>query len=185
MDRKEAAMTTFDLVEVRGFAADLDARMTRCQNGEGMECATLDAALRHHASLCCEFTDKVRLWGREVFAGRVAFDPEVESVWLIEGSRLYTRAMEMCAHSQGAGAPCYILEGQDVLLRALWGLYRLLKGWVTPKLAVGPSARQGLVLDPAAAEEARRRVASLPPLPADWKPDDPQQQAMYRMLRTS
>ena len=30
-------MTTFDLAEVRGFAADLDARLNRCDNGEGME----------------------------------------------------------------------------------------------------------------------------------------------------
>ena len=74
-------MTTFDLVEVRTFTAGLESRMNGCQNGEGLQCATLDAALRHHASLCCEFTNRVKSWGREVFAGRVAFDPEVEAVW--------------------------------------------------------------------------------------------------------
>ena len=61
-------MTTFNLVEVRAFAADLDNRMTQCQNGEGTECATLDAVLCHHAKLCCEFTDRVKQWGREIFA---------------------------------------------------------------------------------------------------------------------
>jgi hypothetical protein len=178
-------MTTFDLAEVREFAASLDARMARCQNGEGMECATLEVALQFHANLCCEFSDRVRQWGREVFAGRVEFDPEVEVIWLAEGARLHSRAMDMLALSRGAETPCYILEGQRVLLPALWNLHRLLKGWVTPKLAVGPSARQGLTPDHPQAEEARRRVAALPALPADWKPDDPQQQAMYRMLRTS
>ncbi len=176
-------MQTFDLVEVRGFVADLDARMGRCQNGEGMECATIDAALRHHAVLCCEFIAGVRQWGREVFAGRVAFDPEVEKAWRTEGSRLYSRALDMHTHGKEAEVPCYTLEGQNVLLPALWELYRLLKGWVTPKLAVGPSARQGLTLDPQAAEEIRLKVALLPPLPADWQPDDPQQRSMYRMLR--
>jgi hypothetical protein len=74
-------MTTFDLAEVRGFAADLDARMDRCDNGEGTECARLDAALRHYVELCCEFREGVREWWREVFSGRVEFDPEVEQAW--------------------------------------------------------------------------------------------------------
>src|SRR5690349_11146204 len=33
-------MTTFDLAEVRSFVADLDARMTLCQDGEAMESRT-------------------------------------------------------------------------------------------------------------------------------------------------
>ena len=56
-------MMTFDLAEVRGFAADLDARMCHCDNGEGLECASLDDALRHYATLCCEFRENVREWG--------------------------------------------------------------------------------------------------------------------------
>lgn len=178
-------MMTFDLAEVRGFVADLDTRMTRCQNGEGMECATLDAALRHHAALCREFSDEVRRWGREVFAGRVAFDPEVERVWLTEGRRLYARVMDMYAHAPRAETSCQILEGQAILAPVLLGLDRLIKGWVTPRLAVGPSARRRLTLEPSVAEEAHRRIESLPPLPADWKPDDPRQRAMYQRLRTS
>jgi hypothetical protein len=90
-------MTTFDLVEVRTFATDLNARMTRCDNGEGIECATLDDTLRHYATLCCEFREGVRQWGRAVFAGRVAFDPEVERVWIDEGVRLYSRAVGLLA----------------------------------------------------------------------------------------
>lgn len=57
-------MPTFDLAEVRSFAADLGARMERCENGEGMECAHLDGALRQYAVLCCEFCERVREWGR-------------------------------------------------------------------------------------------------------------------------
>jgi hypothetical protein len=176
-------MTTFDLAEVRGFAADLDARMNRCDNGEGMECANLDDALRHYATLCYEFREGVRQWGRAVFAGRAAFDPEVERVWLDEGYRLYTRAVGMLVCGQEAEVPCYMLDGQVVLQSALWDLYHLLQNWVTPKLAVGPSARQGLALSPAADEEARRRIESLSPLPSDWQPLDPRQRRQFRLLR--
>ena len=43
---------------------------------------------------------------------------------------------------QRVEGPCYILEGRQTLQSALWDLDRLLRGWVTPKLAVGPSARR-------------------------------------------
>jgi hypothetical protein len=178
-------MTTFDLAEVRGFAADLDARMDRCDTGEGTECATLDAALRHYAELCREFRENVREWGREVFSGRVEFNPEVERAWQAEGWRLHGRAMDSWRRSQKANGPSSNLDGRALLQSALWDLERLLKGWVTPKLAVGPAARQSQTLDPAAIEEVRRRVASLPPLPEDWEPDDPRQRAVYRESRTS
>ncbi len=178
-------MPTFDLAEVREFAADIDARMNRCDNGEGMECANLEATLVYYADLCCKFHERVRQWGREVFAGRVAFDVEVERVWKERGSRLYNRAAGLLAYSQRAEVECYHLHGQDTLRSALWGLYYLLNDWVTPQRAVGPSARRGLPLDAAAAEEARRRIEALPPLPADWQPDDLKQQVMYRKLRQS
>jgi hypothetical protein len=182
---KEVAMTTFNLDEVRGFAAGLNDRLARCDNGEGMECATLDARLQHYARLCCEFRECVRQWGRAVFSGRVAFDPEVEFAWMDGGWKLYLRALDMWRHSQRAEVPCYELEGRILLQAALWDLYRLLKPWVTPKRSVGPAARQADALDPRRAEEVRRQLESLPPLPADWKPDDPHQQALYRMLKTS
>ena len=175
-------MTTFDLAEVRNFAANLDARMDLCDNGEGMECANIDATLRHYANLCCEFRKGVRQWGRSVFSGQVAFDPEVEKVLQDEGHRLLTRAAEMLAYGQQAEVPCYALGGQAALQSTLLGLYMLLDKWVSPKLAVGPSARQGLDLEPAAAEAAKLKIGSLPPQPADWAPDDPRQQHMYRKL---
>ena len=178
---REVAMTTFDLSEVLGFAADLDSQMDRCDNGEGIECSTLDAALVRYANLCCKFRDQVREWGRAVFSGRVAYDPDVECAWLDEALRVYKRATDMWTHGQESEGQCYILEGRIFLQAALWDLYRLLSGWVTPKLAVGPSARR----ERAAAngpftDEVRRRVASLPPLPSSWQPDHVSQRALYR-----
>jgi hypothetical protein len=178
-------MTTFDLAEVRDFAADLDAKMTRCDNGEGMECATLSDALQRYAELCCKFIDVVRQWGRAVFTGRAEFDPEVERILKEEGSRLQSRARDLCGRGQRAEGTCYTLEGARFLQAALWELDRLLNPWVSPALAVGPLARRKRPLDLAEVEEARHRVASLPPLPAEWEPADPQLRAMYRKLRTS
>jgi hypothetical protein len=184
-DGKEAIVTTFNLGSVEAYVASLDERMIRCQNGEGLQCATLDAVLKHHANLCCEFIAQVRRWGQAVFAGRESFDPAVEKVWLDEGSRLLARAMELDASGSTAEGACYVLEGQQALDSALLGLIRMLKGWTSPKLAVGPSARGGLAPDQSTTEEVHRRLASLPPLPADWKPDDPKQRAMHRLLKTS
>jgi len=179
-NRTVVAMTTFDLAEVRGFAEELDAKMDRCDNNEGMECATLDAALLRYAELCCSFCDAVRQWARAVFAGRVPYDREVERAWQTEGLRLYRRASQMWGHGRKSEGQCYILEGRICLQAALWEMYRLLTGWVSPKLAVGPSARQASALNSLDAEEVRQRVASLAPLPANWQPDYPSQCALYQ-----
>jgi hypothetical protein len=76
-------------------------------------------------------------------------------------------------------------DSHVALHAGLWDLDRLLKGWVTPKLAVGPSAKRWRYPDQAATEEGRRRVASLPPLPADWQPVDPRLRAPDRKPSTS
>src|SRR5579864_802967 len=137
-------MTTFDLADVRTFAAELNVRMDQCDNGEGMECARLDDTLRHYAQLCVEFCEKVREWGRAVFAGKVAFDPEVERTWLDEGVILHARANALWEFGRERANNCFTLEGGAPLGSALRNLERLLLGWVTPKLSVSPSARQGI-----------------------------------------
>jgi hypothetical protein len=181
--RKEGAMTTFDLAEVRRFATDLSTRMDRCDNGEGMECANLDASLRHYADLCCKFVVQVRQWGRGVFAGRVAFDPAVEAEWLEQGVAFYNRAYELFVDGERAEVPCYILDSQALLSAAMGDLFKMLTTWVTPKRSVSPSARLGLVVKEESVEEAKRRIAQLKPLPADWQPDNARQRMRFRKIR--
>lgn len=178
-------MTTFDLAEVRGFTADIHARMNRRHNGEGSECAALGADLRHYAELCREFCNQVRQWGLAVFSGRVELDPEVEEVLKEDGRRLYSRAMELWRYSEGSETSCFSLDEQVHLKDALWDLDRLINRWVTPKLAVGPSARRWMIPGSAATEQEINRVASLPPLPVDWQSGDPRQHELSRKLRTS
>lgn len=177
-------MTTFEFAAVRGFADDLNARLSRCDNGEGMECATLDDSFRHYATVCRELRENIRRWGRAVFAGRVAFDPEVERVWLTEAKALSNRAVLLLSDGRRAGDNCcWALDGRVALQAALYELNDLITDWVTPQRSVGPAARLGLPLDPAAAEEAQRRLDALPPLPSDWQPADPVQRARLGKLR--
>ena len=177
-------MTSFDLAEVRKFTANLTLRMKQCENGEGIECATLEDSLRHHARLCCELRDRIRDWGRSVFTGKVAFDPEVQRVWLDEGFELYYRAKESLIYGEIAEVPCYVLEGKSILQSALWELGLLLENWVSPSLSVSPSARQGLAVNPEVLQEARTRVSNLPLLPPDWRPSDARQQGQLRRLKS-
>lgn len=176
-------MMTFDLADVRRFTADLDARMDQCDNGEGMECANLDGTLRHYAALCCEFCERVRQWGRAIFYGQAAFDPEVEKLWLDEGIELYRRASGLWAYGQEMKGECFVLQNGAALGAALWRLERLLSAWVTPKPAIAPLARHGVALTGAAKEEAQKRVDALPPLPADWQPTDPRRRPLFRKLQ--
>lgn len=178
-------MPTFDLAEVRDFAAALDARMDCCDNdnGEDLECANLDGGLRHYAVLCCDFCERVRQWGRAIFSGQAAFDPEVERIWLDEGVRLYRRAAELWAYGQDQQGECFVLEGGASLGSALWRLERLLSDWVTPKRAIAPLARLGAVRNQAEAKEVGQLISALTPLPSDWQPVDLRQRARFKMLR--
>ncbi len=120
------------------FTADLDARMKECESGEGMQCANLDDTLRHYAELCCRFSEGVRQWGLAIFYGRVAFDPEVETLLFGGADELYHRASQMWEYGQGLQGECFVLENGAALGSALWRLDRLLSAWVTPKPATAP-----------------------------------------------
>jgi len=178
-------MPNFDLVEVENFVADLEARITRCENGEGMECTTIDELIRHHGMVCFEFIDRVRAWANGIFSGQIAFDEEVERLWKTEGARLLSRAKEMYDRGKRAEEECYILDGRSCIMWAGCELAVLLEGWISPKLAIGPAARHNPVLPTSAALEAESKIASLPPLPADWVPADPKQEAWYRTMQRS
>jgi hypothetical protein len=157
-------MTTFDSQQVRNLAADLNAQLDRCDNREGIECYKVDVALDEYAQCCCRFAEALRQWGRDVFAGRVAFDPNAEQLWKAELLQLCSRAMTMLSLGRQAESICFELEGQTKLKAALWSLSRLHAGWVTPALAVGPSARTDPFSDDALGNFARERIASLVPL---------------------
>jgi hypothetical protein len=177
-------LTTFDLDEVRSFTANLDARMAHCETHEGMECATLDDKLRHFAYLCWDYRETVRAWARAVFAGRVAYDAAADREFFEKGMTLHGQSYALWRHGEKkADGPCYILDGHDALGNALLALGEVLSNWVTPKRAVGPSARHEPVQDQARLAAGQRAVEALSPLPADWQPIDPEQRKQYKLLR--
>ena len=161
-------MTTFDLGQIQEFVASLDARMGPGMNGASENRATLGATLRDHGALCHEFTEKVREWGRTVFSGRIEFDPEVESVVRAEGALLSARAEDLRKLAVEAEAAGEGLEARGEFQATVDRMNQLLNHWVRPQLAVGPGPRHWQHVPPEWFEEARRQVAALPPLPADW-----------------
>ncbi len=174
-------MTTFDLAEVRSFTDGLNARRERCDHAEGTECANLDDTLKNYARLCHDFCAAAREWGRAVFYGKAAFDPQVESLWLTFGRDLQQRASNLWAYGEEMEGVCFILENGALLGATLWQLERLLTNWVTPQRAVAPVARHGLPSE--SADAARRHLDALPKLPADWQPVDPRQAQLLQKLK--
>jgi len=176
-------MTTFDLADVRLFVNELNARRERCDHEEGVDCSNLDGTLRSYAVICCEFCEQARRWGRAIFYGRAAFDPEIETLWLGAGRELHQQASELWLYGQEMEGDCFVLENGAPLGAALWQLERLLTMWVTPQRAIAPLARQGL--PSIAADQAQERIAALPKRPATWQPSDRRQNQLFRKLRHS
>lgn len=169
---------TFDLVQVQDFVAGLDARMGDGASRADPEQAAAHLALRDHAGLCHEFTEKVREWGRAVFGGWIEFDPEVELVSRSEGSKLAARAADLQHLGADTVAAGPGFATQDDFQAAVARMSKLLDHWVRPQLSVGPAARHRRNLSPEVMEEARRRLAALPPLPADFPFTEEQRRAL-------
>lgn len=175
-------MTTFDAQQVDEYASAVNAELDRCDHGEGSECATLEAFLSKYAGACCEFVTRIQAWADDVFAGRVAYNEQAEQSWRLELTKLRNRARSLADYAHQAEVKCHSLDEEKRLDISIHVMDWFLDHWVTPKLAVGPSARRKL--RPEVIEAARQRVASLKPLPSDWRPYNEGQRKMYDMLRS-
>lgn len=178
-------MTSFDLAEVRSFAADLDDRFERFHQGKGRAPIRHEEMLRHFTVLCREFHEEVRAWGRAVFSGQVSFDEEVERVWREEGLRLHRRAVEVLSSKKKAANAPTLREASEQLQAILLDLHRLLLDWVRPQLAVGPAARANGSLNDEIVSKARKTLEKLPGLPPTWEPADPVQVRRFQKLHKS
>lgn len=175
-------MTTFDLKQVNEFAQEVNAKLDRCDHGEGIGCTTIEAFLSCYAGNCCDFIQKLRKWRGDVFSGRVAYNEQAERSWQLELTKLRDRTKKLADYATQAEAMCHSLDEENRLCNTIYEMDSILKEWVSPRLAVGPSARR--TLKPEAVEAARRRIASLKPLPKDWKPYGEEQQKMYQRFRS-
>jgi hypothetical protein len=182
---REVVMTTFELDEVRSFAANLDAQMDRCDNGEGIECATIDATLAHYTEVCRRFCCEVRLWARSVFTGRTQYQAEVEKAFTDAGFELFVRAKEMSWHGERLIPECFEFSGGNDLKSVLWMMEALLDDWITPKLAVGPAARRPFDADSEVDERSKSAIDLLPPLPPDWEPTDQKLRVLFQKAQNA
>ncbi len=171
-------LATLDLAAVRRFTADLSERHRRCDNGEGMECSTLESSIDLYVRLCEELQRGVERWALAIFSGEVPLDPAVETLLKHETRLLIGRAKRVAERGRTFEGPCYHLAGLNRLFRQIQVLEALLSPWVTPQLAVGPAPRTTI---PDETERViKERLAKLQPLPADWRPADPEQAAFFR-----
>lgn len=174
---------TLDLTAVRRFTDDLNEQVRRCENGEGMVCSNLDESIGHYVRLCAELRAYIGQWAQAVFSGKLEFDPEVDSLLNAEARRLLRRAKQVAARGRVMNGQCFELQGLDDLHYHIAALDYLLENWVKPRLAVSPAPR--VALSEATKREISERLATLPTLPSDWQPTDPEQLAFFQRERAA
>jgi hypothetical protein len=172
---------TLDLAAVRRFTDDLNEQVRRCENGEGTICSDRDASIHHYVRLCANLHDYIGQWAHAVFSGRLEFDPEVDSLLNAEARRLLRRAKRVAARGRVMDGECFELKALDALHYHIVHFDYLLENWVKPRIAVSPGPRTQL--SQPAAEEIAQRIASLPPMPKDWRPSDPDQLVFFQKQR--
>ncbi len=157
-------MKTYDHEQVASTLAPLKARFADCAHGEGNTCETLDHQLECCGKTCFDIVLAVRSWAAGVFRGDVIFDPAAEARWRAELAQIQADATQLWAAGRRAEVPCWELPGQNLLGSALQELRWLTDRWVTPRPAVGLSARVRAPLTGEQLECVRTQLAALPPL---------------------
>jgi len=165
-------LATYDLPAVRRFATELDEQRSNC-NGEGMFCSDLDAAIGCLADVCLKLYGAITEWAREVFAGRVPFEREVEVIFKAELRRALDDANPLVKRGREVATECFTLERLEDLESWVSDFEFLLTNWVSPQQAVAAAPR--ISSGDAANKEIGELLRDLPPLPAGWCPTDRRQ----------
>lgn len=168
---------TLDLSAVRRFTERLSEQARQCDNGEGMICNTLEESINYYVHLCGELRVFVKQWAQAVFTGEAPFDKEVEDLLKGEVQLLLRRCKDVAACGRAMDGVCFVLDGLNQLHFHIADFDYLLSNWVSPRLAVSPAPR--VKLTKATVQKVAERLGGLPALPADWRPDDPQQRAFF------
>lgn len=172
---------TLGLAAARRFTDDLNDRLRRCDNGEGMICATLDESINHYVQLCGELRSYVNQWARAIFTGQTAFEQAVEDLLKEEVRRILQRAKQVAARGRAMDGQCFVLQGLNPLHCHIADFDYLLENWVSPRPAVSPTPR--VRLSQAAEQQVIERLGKLSALPPDWRPSDPEQFAFFQKQR--
>jgi hypothetical protein len=163
----------------------LESKLNECEGEESLYCHNLETTLSCSADHCLKFVEEVLQWSSDVFSGSVIFDPAAEQLWKASLENFYQRGTRLLSNGYAASGEhgCSTMSGANKLRIALFEMQKLMYSWVAPTLAVGPSSRQQYATDPAKIEEGKRKLASLPLLPSDWKPYNKQQDLMIQRVK--
>lgn len=124
-------MKTLDLTETRGYVADIFTRLNRCDNGEGMGCATLEESLSLYASECDWFCETVRQQLGSLLVGSTEAGLKSARLWIDEGRSLHVRAKNRLAVGTTMINVCYPFSGEAKLGAALTRLEEVLDSCAT------------------------------------------------------
>jgi hypothetical protein len=132
---------THDAPSVRHFMDDMTTQIRKCDQGEGMLCSTLDEKINHYVEWCRNLRQTLNERAKKVFAGEIAFDPEVERIYKEAFRNLLQKAIPVAARGREKNREYFELKGLDPLHYYLADFGYLLENWVSPQLAVSPSPR--------------------------------------------
>lgn len=172
---------TVDLPAARRFTDDLNERLRRCDNGEGMICSNLEESINHYVQLCGELRAYVNQWARAIFTRQVTFDQAVEDLLKDEIRLVLHRSKQVAARGRAMDGQCYVLQGLNPLHCHIADFDYLLENWVSPRPAVSPTPRVRLSQE--VEYKVNERLGELSALPADWRPSDPEQLAFFERQR--
>src|SRR5262249_2392235 len=94
---------------------------------------------------------------------------------------LLRHAKQVAARGRALDGQCYLLQGLNPLHYHIADFDYLLENQVSPRLAVSPAPR--VRLSQAAEQQVAERLATLSALPADWRPSNPEQFALFQKQR--
>ena len=138
--------TTYDIESVRRFARDVEGRRTICNEQDF--CSELDQHIHCLADLCEAWYGEVRNWAKEVFTGRVNFDPQVEAFFQVELQNAANKARPHVQHGHEVAHDCHDLARLEETGPDCCGT-----GWLAPEL--GATAARGCARLPHAAYRRR------------------------------
>ena len=160
----EAMKTELDSTNISEFVAILNERMSRCDNGEGMECANMDFLLNRYSEIGGSYLCMVRKWSVCVFSGSEEYDSRSDQALRTLGSNIYSKIYQVFVSAQQMEFPCYEFANLNKIRSVLFELQRLLDPWMPPSRAVSPAARRTAELTTEEVIEAQKKLAELKPI---------------------
>ena len=174
--------TTLDLPDVWRFANDLNDRLSQCNDREQRILRDLDETIARYSQMCRELREFVNEWARGIMKGQIPCESAVENLLKTELRTLRERAKKIASMGRSLSRPGEHSKSLNELQSHILDFEHLLEHWITPQLSINPGPRATFTEEEIA--RINEQIKLLPPLPADWLPDDPEQRERFLKLRS-